>query len=139
VSAHANWIEQIYCRLAATSADAPAIARETHLIWDRIAAALSPIVGQAGVSALYNRSLSLVLGEYAFLAPVDRDISHGFGSLDAALSRQPAPLAGAAAAALLRQFHVLLTKLIGAGLTERLLQPVRDQTSHGDAGQDSLS
>jgi hypothetical protein len=139
VSLNTSWVEQIYCRLEDDGADVQRIALVTRMTWDRVDAALSPIIGQAGVSALFNRSITLVLDKHAFLDAVDRDASNGFGSLESALSRQDPAIARSAGQALLGQFHALLTKLIGAALTERLLQPVRKDPSTGDAGQDTVS
>jgi len=139
VSVITSWIEQMYCRLEEDGADVQRIALETRRAWERVDAALSPIVGKAGVSALFNRSLYLVLHRYAFLAAVDSDASSGFGSLEVVLSGQTPALACSAGQALLEQFQAVLTKLIGIALTERLLQPVREDPSHGEAGQDIVS
>lgn len=108
-------------------------------IWLGMAGALSPIVGQRGVAALYKRSLQLACGEFVWLVSVRDEVDHvpEFTGLRAALAQQTSPVAAEANLALLVTFHDLLTSLIGRSLTDRLLQSVWDQLSSGDAAQDT--
>src|SRR5688572_24051634 len=124
-------------RLAPEGADAGGLADAAVSAWRDIESALSPIVGKRGVAALYARSLHLTRAAHPALADAhDGALSFDeFASLHAVLSRQTAPDAAAASAALLRTFTDLLTKLIGASLTERLLRPVSHHPTSGNAAQ----
>lgn len=126
-------------RLVAEGANAHQAADATVATWRDIHTALSPIVGKRGVAALYARSLHLTRAAHPLLADVqDGAFSFDeFASLHAALSRQAAPNAAAASAALLQTFIDLLTKLVGASLTERLLRPVWHAPTSGEAAQDT--
>ena len=108
--------------------------------WQKVAAALSPIIGQAGVGALLKRSLYLVRADYPFLTAAYEGAHDpgDLGALHAALAQQTGTDAAAAHSALLQTFHDLLISLIGGSLTERLLRPVWDDPSSGDAVQDTL-
>jgi hypothetical protein len=131
---HAN-----IARLVAQGAEALRIADAAVTTWRDIDSALSPIIGQRGVGALYKRSLYLTRPEYPCLAPVHQaGVQSGeFGTLHAALSQQTSSTAAAANGALLQAFYDLLTNLIGASLTQQLLQSVWDNPSGGDAAQDT--
>jgi hypothetical protein len=119
--------------------EADRIAETALARWRDIAAALTPIIGQRGMAALYKRSLYLMRSAYPWLdavhssalAPAD------FGALRKALSQQPAAEAAAASGALLQTFHGLLTTLIGPSLTERLLRSARDNPTSAAAAQDT--
>lgn len=124
-------------RLASDGADAEHIADAARSIWSDVDAALSPIIGQRGVAALYKRSLELTRADYpclvaAYAAGSEHD---AFVALQAALAEQDSSDAAAASDALLQTFCNLLTTLIGASLTERLLQPVWDKHTSGDAAR----
>jgi hypothetical protein len=131
--------QRTLARLAAHSANAGEVADATVATWRDIDAALSPIVGKRAVAALYARSLHLTRASHPSLADVQDGVLSfdEFASLHAALARQTAPDAAAASAALLQTFTDLLTRLIGAPLTERLLRPVWHNPSSGDAAQDT--
>jgi hypothetical protein len=132
-------IQPTFARLTAKGAQPEQVAEAAVSAWRDIDAALSPVVGKRGVAALYARSLHLTCASHPCLAGVqDSALSIvEFDSLHAALSRQTASNAAAASAALLQTFTELLTKLIGASLTERLLRPVWHNPSSGDAAQDT--
>ena len=123
----------------AQDADAKRIAVAAVAKWCGIDAALSPIIGQRAVAALYNRSLHLIRADYPWLrTQYDDELeSREFTALKTALSQQPPSTAVAAHVALLKTFNDLLTSLIGASLTERLLHPVWDNHSSGLAAQDT--
>lgn len=126
-------------QIALDGADAEHIANAARSIWRGVDAALSPIIGQRGVAALYKRSLYLTRGDYHCLAAVYDDASKRdeFVALQAALAKQTSSDAAAANDALVQTFCKLLTTLIGASLTERLLQPVWDNHTSGDAARDT--
>jgi hypothetical protein len=109
--------------------------------WRDIDAALSPIIGPRGVAALYKRCIHLRRDDFPWLGAVyDGPLQPGdFDSLRTALSRQPHESIMAANIALFRTFSDLLTSLIGAALAERLLGPVWEKTSRGEAAQDRSS
>ena len=87
-----------------------------------IDAALTPIIGSRGVAALHQRSLHLATASHPWLARLDPAALHTPQALPL---EQPDPLLAAAGAeAFLQTFYDLLTTLIGAGLTERLLRSV---------------
>lgn len=97
--------------------------------------ALSPVIGGAGVAALFQRILFLRTGEYPWLADVSNPTSAGeFNSLRSAVLQQRHADAVAANAALLQSLAQVLGNLIGASLTKRLLQPVWEK--HGHTTQD---
>ncbi|WP_439536673.1 hypothetical protein [Methyloversatilis sp.] len=107
--------------------------------WETLHASLSPIIGQRGVAALVKRSLYLTRDTHPWLAPVC-DTAAGqdvVATLRSALLLQAEAEAAAAHGALLENFRDLLSTLIGASLTERLLRPVLDNTSSGSAAQDT--
>ena len=123
------------------SADARAVAARALAHWQRVDAALSPVIGHGGVAALYRRSLFLVRAERPWLPGVHAGALDPveFSELQAALALQTADAAEAANQALQRTFHDLLASLVGSALTERLLPPPPAPTSNGDAVQDPSS
>jgi len=125
----------------AEAADAAQAADLAVVTWRKIDDALWPIVGRAGMAALFKRSLYLARVDHpALTATIDVEIAPGdFELLREILARQ----SGAAAAiavhtGLLKTFLGLLTSLIGSALTERLLRSARDNPSSGEAVQDIL-
>jgi hypothetical protein len=117
--------------------DAEKFADAAVATWHDVYAALSPIIGPGGVAALYRRSLSLRLADYPWLANVSEcPLPPGdFSALRRELSQQAKADPVAANGALLRSFSQLLTNLIGASLTARLLQSVWEK--HGHTAQDT--
>jgi hypothetical protein len=125
--------------LAEQGTDAAHIADSAALIWREVDTALSPIIGQRGVAALYKRSLYLTRTAHPCLALVHEGelLPCEFNTLRATLAAQTSASAAAANGALLQTFHDLLSNLIGQSLTERLLRSVWDNPSSGDAVQDT--
>jgi hypothetical protein len=117
-------------------ADTRLVADSAMSTWREIDAALSPIIGQRGVAALLGRSLQLTMTTHAWL-PQAATEPDTVPALHAALLQQTAVDARAAQAALLQNFRDVLGRLIGASLTDRLLQPVLEPSSSGDAAQDT--
>lgn len=107
----------------AMQSDARCVADAALSRWQAIAAALMPIVGPRGVSALLKRSLYMNQGEHRCLAvawaPSGETVD--LSALHTALSQQAADTAAAAQAALLQTFVDLLSRLVGPALTERLI------------------
>ncbi|MDP9898198.1 hypothetical protein [Variovorax ginsengisoli] len=100
--------------------------------------ALSPILGQRGVAALYKRSLHLAKKKYSWLpdSPASDRTAIDVCSLMNALAQQEPMDAGKAGTAVLRDFYALLSSLIGPSLTERLLRPVWVDFLSGSTTQD---
>jgi hypothetical protein len=123
----------------AIDANAERVADAAALTWREIHAVLSPVIGQGGVGALYQRSLHLSRGRYPWLAAVREDPQHPgeFPVLQLVLSQQTTRDVAAANDALLHSFFDLLTSLIGVSLTERLLRSVRILPAGAPATQDS--
>ena len=135
----ARRIHASLAQLAAHGANVGQIADAAVATWRSIDAVLSPIIGQGGVAALYKRSLYLSRGDHPWLAVAAEDALQpdDFATLHRALAKQTSGNAAAANGALLTTFSDLLTSLIGASLTERLLQSVWDHTSSGHAVQEN--
>ncbi|MDC8785189.1 hypothetical protein [Roseateles koreensis] len=93
-------------------------------VCQEIEAALVPIVGQRGVTALFARSLQLSAKSHAWLNPRAEGIPVLFDprALREAISLQSGPEAAAGTCFLLQNFCDLLAKLVGRSLTERLLR-----------------
>jgi hypothetical protein len=109
--------------------------------WRKIDDALWPIIGRAGMAALFKRSLYLARADQpALTAMVDVEIAPGdFALLRETLAQQSGAAAAAAVqAGLLKTFLGLLTSLIGPELTERLLRSAHDNPTSGEAVQDPL-
>lgn len=102
------------------------VAAACGALWLEIVAVLSPIIGTRGVAALGQRSLHLASATHPWLAArpsADPD------ALDAAwlvslLAQRSGDEAAAAGSTFLQAFRELLSSLIGASLTERLLRSV---------------
>jgi hypothetical protein len=103
--------------------DEGALPEATLRVYDRLAQRLSPLIGDAGVTALAARSLHLAQREFPWLAEI-RNHDHGrepFAQLGPCLARQDPLVARDAAAALLATFNELLRTLVGERLTARLV------------------
>lgn len=86
---------------------------------------MQPIIGQAGVAAIYNRSLYLAAYRYHWLPPDHGGLAAGLSALKTQLKRQAAAEALASGAAHLEAFQTILAGLMGALLVEQLLSVVR--------------
>jgi hypothetical protein len=102
------------------------VAAEVAATWRDIDEALTPIIGKRGVAALYGRSVHLARQAHPWLASAEAGApaTMDLGVLVSMLSAQTAAEAAAGGGRLLHAFHELLTNLIGASLTERLLRSV---------------
>jgi hypothetical protein len=122
----------------APDADAAEVASRIDSLWQDIAAAFSPIVGQRGFTALLRRALSIGLAKFPWfsVALAEAQADDELASLRDALARQSRADATHANAALLRNFFDLLASLIGAALTERLLREALEHPSSDTARQE---
>jgi hypothetical protein len=84
---------------------------------------MNPIIGSAGVAALYRRSLVLTGRAHPWLAVLYRDGQTGVDceGLAATLAAQDSSDAARCGGELLESFYRLLGSLIGPTLTRRLL------------------
>jgi hypothetical protein len=126
--------------LASGGADARQVADASVAIWSAIDRALSPVIGQRGSAALYQRSLHLARADFPWLAAAYESAAEprALGALHAALVQQTAEHAAAAHDRVLHTLLGLLADLIGQSLTERLLKSAWDSPSSGNAVQDTL-
>ena len=126
-------------QMATTECSVATIADSAVSLWHDVATALSPIIGQQGVAALYNRSLHLVAATHPWLKTAQEDSTRipTFELLHRTLLLQAPRHAATAAADLFTTFNQILASLIGASLTERLLKPVWASSSNGQTVQDS--
>jgi len=116
--------QELLLREAGTSADASAIAAAARRLCEGFAQRLTPLVGDAGVAAIYARSLHLVRQHTVGLAPVPAsDLGDGpFTHVQRFLEHQTSDVAGETAVAVLTTVGDLLASLIGESLTMRLLR-----------------
>lgn len=125
----------------AEDADSHQIAAAIQALWTDIEAALQPIVGRRGVAALFKRTLHLAAARHSWLAPLmpGSDDAIDLGALTALFAAQAPALASEAGSALFEIFRELLATLIGAPLSERLLQTVWSNSSSAAPAQDPKS
>jgi len=104
------------------------VANVVTATWLNIYIALSPIIGQQGVAAIYKKSLSLVRRDYPWLmyAQECKRTAGDFTALRTTLALQPSSIALAAHRSLCGVFYNLLRHLIGNELAEKLLRNVKD-------------
>jgi hypothetical protein len=117
------------------------VAAAAVTLWREIDRALRPIIGQRGVVALFNRSVQLagVGHPWVVLVLQDANTELQFPAMADVFARQDAVAAIAGGDAQLLVFHQLLGSLIGASLTERLLQPAFSPAHLSPPTQDSPS
>lgn len=128
-------------RLAAFGNPSVTIADTAVQTWVAVHAALSPVIGEGGFAALYNRTMHLSRVDYPWLAPVHDKLAAAeqFGALHATLAAQADDEASAAHASMTQTIRRLLSSLIGESLTARLLQDISFPSSAGPAVQDPSS
>lgn len=107
--------------------------------WESMVDALTPVLGQRGVAAIYRRTLNVagrahpcLLQAHEVVEPVRFDL------LRKVLRQQPANDAAAATDASIEAFHELLNSLIGIALTQRLLGDLWSPTLSGSPVQNRL-
>lgn len=94
--------------------------------WQEIDIALTPIIGERGLAALYRRSIHVGAATHEWLtASTDGPLmAADFAELRPVFQRQTRADAIAGAATLFDSFHDLLVSMVGLSLTERLLRSV---------------
>jgi hypothetical protein len=115
------------------------IAEATSSTWQAIDQALAPILGSRGVAALYQRSVFLTSRTHAWLAGLHVGLEGRIDlpALRSLFSQQRSDDAAAAADAMFRSFHDLLTGLVGDSLTRRLLHAVEAANTANPPSPDS--
>ena len=115
---------RILVREAGTGADASAVAAAARRLCERFAYQLTPLLGDAGVTAVYARSLQLVQQQLHGLAPVEASGRHDgpFTLTQHFLEHQEPSVAAEAAVALLTTITELMASFIGDHLTVGLLR-----------------
>jgi hypothetical protein len=115
---------RMLAREAGTGASASAIAAAGCRLCQRFADQFAPLIGDAGIAAIFSRSLHLAQPTFPGLAAAnspDRPEAR-FAVLQLFLEQQEPPAAGEAVVAVLGTAGELLASFIGAGLTTRLLR-----------------
>jgi hypothetical protein len=122
-----------------TDADAAQIADAIVAAWQEVDEALTPIIGQRGVAALYRRSLLLTGSVHPWLSNTLEGAQTGMdlGALKSVLVQQSSAAVADAGNHLLQTFYDLLATLIGASLAARLLRSVWAPTPSGPPAQDT--
>ena len=121
-----------------SDADAAQVADAIVATWQEIDAALTPIIGQRGVAALYRRSTYLAASAHPWLsARKGVQTVMDLAALKSVLARQSSADAAAGGGTLLQTFYELLATLVGPSLTERLLRSVWAPSSSGPPAQDT--
>jgi hypothetical protein len=119
-------------RRAGSGADATGVATVVRSVYDELAAALVPLISQAGIDALVARALHLAAREYPLDHAGEEQAAEPVAQVIRWVERQRDPaLATDAAAAMLATFAGLLAALIGEPLTTRYLRKAWPDDSFG--------
>ena len=132
---------RMLAREAGTGANAPAIAAAARRAYERLAEQLTPLIGDAGVAAIYARSLHLTERNVRGLASV-RASAQGdapFALLQRSLEQQEPAVATEHAVAVLATACELLALFIGEGLTTRLLGQAWPDDFAGDTTEETIT
>lgn len=123
---------------ATTDADAAQQVAAIVAKWGEVDDALSPVIGRAGLVALYRRGLHLTRPAHPWLPRGDEagPPSMDLGALKSALQRQGPTEAAAGGRALLETVCGLLRGLVGSALSDRLLRSVGGEPLDGLCTQD---
>lgn len=118
-------------------ADAGVLGESTAVAWNSIVETLNPVLGVRGVESLSRRCVFVAAVQRAWLRELHDPSAAGIPrlSLVDAFTRQPPAEAAAGGALLIKTLNELLTSLVGASLTERLLQPVWNDFLRGTETQ----
>jgi hypothetical protein len=111
-------------REAGPGADAPAIAAAGRRLCEHFARRFTPLIGDAGVDAIFARSLNLAAPNVRTLAagPASDTRAEPFALLQLSLEQQPPAAAIETVVDVLATAGDLLASFIGDGLTTRLLR-----------------
>jgi len=122
-------------------ANAAQIADAIVATWQEIEAALTPIIGQRAVVALYRRSLHLTGSIHPWMAGTHEGVQTDMdlAALKSVFRQQSSANAAGGGSALFQTFYELLASLVGPSLTERLLRSVWATSSSGPSAQDNTT
>jgi len=107
-------------RLLALEGAAEPASPAAGLVFDKLQAHMSPLVGTAGVQLLFVRSAKLTRGEFTWLDEIS--ILEGSPKLREQLETQDPAISTESAAALFGTFFALITTFIGERLTTQVLR-----------------
>ena len=115
---------RMLAREAGTDANAPAIAAAARRLCEHFAQQFTPLIGDAGVAAIFARSLHLTQQHVQALAPgrAPDQQDAPFALLQRSLEQQEPAAATETAVAVLAMVGGLLASFIGESLTTRLLR-----------------
>ncbi len=123
----------------AEDADSRQIADAIGAMWSDLDAALQPVLGSRGVAALFKRTLHLTTLRYPWLAPLDggsADAKADLAELTGLFASQRPAIVMEAGSSLFMTFRELINSLIGARLSEQLLQTAWSTSSSASPAQD---
>jgi hypothetical protein len=123
---------RLLAREVGNGSDAPAIALAARRLCERFAQQLTPIIGDAGVSAICSRSMHLAQRQFPSLALIPARGDRPFARVQESLQGLQPDIASDAAIAVLDTASNLLDALIGEGLTTRLLRGAWPDNFDGD-------
>jgi len=126
---------------AGTDADAPAIAAAARHVCERFAERLSPLIGDAGMAAICDRSRHLAERNARGIESTDASPHEDsqFVLLQRFLEQQEPAAALESAVAVLDTSSELLTSFIGEALTTSLLREVWPEDFGGDTTEDAVT
>ena len=115
---------RMLAREAGTDANAPAIAAAARRVCEHFAHQFTPLIGDAGVAAIFARSVHLTQRNVRELAPgrASDQRDPPFALLQLSLEQQEPAAATETAVAVLAMSSELLASFIGESLTTRLLR-----------------
>jgi len=121
------------------SANAAHIADAIVTTLQEMDAALTPIIGQRGVAALYRRSLYLCASTHPRLVGTHESVQAAMDLTEfkSILVQQTSAEIRLFGEELLKTFYELLTTLVGPSLTARLLRSVLENSLSGPPAQDT--
>ena len=119
--ARLEWATRLLAQEGAAGSEGEAGAAAGR-VYDKLHAKLQPLLGAAGVDALFARSIMLVRGEFADFG--EASVLGGAPRLRDCLQAQDPAIAPEAAAALFGTFLTLITNFIGERLTAQVLRSV---------------
>jgi hypothetical protein len=132
---------RMLAREAGTAADAPAIAAAARRSCERLAQHLTPLIGKAGVAAIYARSLHLAHRQFPWLASVGASDQgdEPFTRLQASLAPQEPGVATEAAVLVLATVGDLLVSFIGESLTAHFLRGAWPDDFAADSNEETIA
>jgi hypothetical protein len=128
-------------REAGPAPDAPILATAAGRLWERLARQLVPLIGDAGVAAIYARGLHLAQRQVPGLAPVPT-LEHEDGPFARAhdfLAHQEPAVAADVAIAFLTAVCELLASFIGGRLTTGLLHEAWPDDFAADSTRETIA